>query len=138
MSEIKYIGCFFEFEGLQKQLESYPRTPLKRVVEHPHVTFAYKPQQVPKELFGTKVEFRVVGYGCNGQNEGLKVEFVDPPRELLPLIRAIPVPHITLSVAERGEAVNSSQLEFTPITPFTLTGVFGGMDMDKKVWLIGE
>lgn len=92
------------------------------------------PLFVPTELFGTEVEVKVTGYGCNGKNEAVSVEFVNLPDELTDLAKNIRVPHITLSVAKDEEAVNSSFLTFEPVTPFSFKGVFGGMAENGKLF----
>ena len=125
---IKYTGCFFELQLLQAHLERYDRNPLVCPISHPHVTFVYRPEEVPAMLFGQRVTVRAIGYGCDGENEALQVEFADLPDCLKPYTGDIAVPHITLSIAESAKAVNSRYLEFKPIVPFPLTGIFGGMD----------
>lgn len=46
---------------------------------------------------------------------------------------AIPMPHITLSVSRTGKPVNSRNLHFAPMTPFTIERIFGGLDMDDNL-----
>ena len=128
MSSITYIGCFFEWQDLNDGLHSYRRTPLFRAITHPHVTFAYKPTNVMRSCFGMPVTVRVIGYACDGENESLLVEFVQLPEPLTALAETIAVPHVTLSVSQDGEPVNSRYLTYQPSEPFLLTGVFGGMD----------
>lgn len=128
MEEIRYIGCFFTPEDVEAAMLTQPRQRLYRTIAHPHVTFAYRPESVPAELFGLSVTVKAVGCGNDGENEALLVEFAELPPALKPLADEIPVPHITLSVSEDGQPVNSRYLDFRPIAPFFLTGVFGGMD----------
>ncbi|MBQ3194773.1 MAG: hypothetical protein IJB59_14525 [Oscillospiraceae bacterium] len=125
---IKYIGCFFEPELLKRSLENYERQKLSKEISYPHVTFAYRPEEIPAMLFGQRVTVRAIGYSCNGENEALLVEFVNLPESLKAYTKNIAVPHITLSIAESAKAVNSYKLDFKPIAPFSLVGVFGGMD----------
>ena len=128
MEEMHYIGCFFAPEDVEAAMLTQPRQRLSRTILHPHVTFVYRPDTVPEALFGLPVTVKAVGYGNDGENEGLLVEFSDLPEDLAPLAARIPVPHITLSVSETGKPVNSRYLSFRSIDPFFLTGVFGGMD----------
>lgn len=130
---MRYTGCFFDPKLLKKHLKNYDRYPLSRTITDPHVTFAYRPKKVPSELFGQTVTVRAIGYGSDGENEALLVEFENLPDPLQSYTEAIPVPHITLSISESGKAVNSCMLKFKPITPFVLAGVFGGMDMAGTV-----
>lgn len=121
-----YIGCFFPKEELEKSLGALPRKALEKEIRTPHVTLAYKPEAVDRSLFGTPVSVRAVGYGCDGVNEGLLVELSTGCEALQALADGVETPHITLSLAENGEAVNTRFLAFSPIEPFTLTAVFGG------------
>lgn len=127
-STIKYTGCFFAPESLKNSLENYTRQKLIKEIANPHVTFAYRPEEVPAMLFGQRVTIRAIGYGCDGENEALQVEFVNLPDGLKPYIGDTAIPHITLSLSETAKAVNSRCLDFKPIKPFLLVGVFGGMD----------
>ena len=134
MKAIKYIGCFFEPAQLQEKLTGYERTPLFRTISAPHITFAYRPEAVDTALFGIPVTVEAVGYGNDGENEALQVVFRELPGELKNLADHIAVPHITLSVSEQGQSVNSRYLPFLPIAPFTLTGVFGAMDEAGNIY----
>ena len=134
MENIKYIGCFFDPETLAEKLVTMERTFLFRKIPAPHVTFVYAPVQVPEELFGETITVTVIGYGNNGENEALLVMFSYVPDSLKALAAAIPVPHITLSVSENGSSVNSKDLAFRNTAPFTLTGVFGAMDMEGHIY----
>lgn len=133
MNKIKYIGCFFDREQLQEALKPLERTPLQRPIAQPHITVVYRPREIPVALFGLKVTAKVTGYGCDGENEALQVELIDPPQGLRQLVEKIPVPHITLSVSADGEPVNSSRLDFQRVAPFFLEGVFGAMTNADKV-----
>ena len=133
MKKMKYIGCFLNKDELAERAALQRAEGLAKQIEHPHVTFFYHPETVPAAQFGKAVMLRVVGYGCDGENEAFSVIFEDLPKGLAELASAIERPHITLSVSETGKAVNSRDLTFRPITPFLLTGVFGGMDFDGTV-----
>lgn len=134
MTKIEYIGCFFDPEIYLQIPQAGRQGPLYRTIACPHVTFAYSPKSVPFSLFGTPVSVKVVGYGCDGVNEALQVEFVDLPRELQGLAAEIPVPHITLSVAKNGKPVNSRFLSFQPTESYILQGIFGGMGLDGLLY----
>ena len=90
------------------------------------------PQIIQEELFGEKAEFKVVGYGNDGLNEGLLVEWQAGAPRLKQLFDEIQIPHITLSYAENGSAVNTRYLDFKPIIPFDISGVFGGFSKSKN------
>ena len=79
-----------------------------KVVENPHITLAYKPddQKVEKIINENprECEFEVIGYGLNQTNEAIEVS--------RPLNCDNKVPHITLSLREGGKAVDSNNLVF--------------------------
>ena len=131
--DFRYIGCFVDPGELARKVEPLGKPRLSRVIAAPHVTFRYQPKTVDRSLFGQKVLVTVVGYGCDGENEGLKVQMrIDDPR-LAELAEGVAVPHITLSVSRRGKPVNSSRLRFSPVTPFVIEGVFGGLDINDEL-----
>ena len=134
MREIEYIGCFFPRDVIGEWAAAQCGERLYRTIANPHVTFAYRPEKIPYEAFGTPVEVTVVSYGCDGENEAFGVELGDLPQVLLPLAQQIAVPHITISVSKRGKPVNSRYVSFAPIKPFVLQGIFGGMGTDGKVY----
>ncbi len=124
---VQYTGVFFErtpFFALVSEKIGTIR--LHQDVFYPHITFQYMPKIIQKELFGEEAEFRVVGYGNDGLNEGLCVEWLSGSIRVKQLFDEIKIPHITLSYTEYGSAVNSRYLDFKPITPFNICGVFGG------------
>ena len=133
MNIIRYMGCFFDPKELEKNLEIFSRKPLYKTISCPHITLLYRPSNVPTGLLGTKIQINVIGYGNDGQNEALLVEFVDFSDGLKDIIADVPVPHITLSVSKSGKSVNSRYLEFKPIEPFALVGTVGVMDSNDKV-----
>lgn len=124
----EYVGCFFEWEDLEKALGNVPHTHLFRKIKFPHITLSYMPDYVDEELFGEQIIVRVIGYGNDGKNEGLKVAFVSGSSKLQEAFGKIEVPHITLSVSEDGEPVNTRYLNYTQVEPFELTGTYGGYD----------
>lgn len=131
--EYKYIGCFLNFEKLHEAIAHLPQARLARLIAHPHVTFAYRPECVDTALFGEEVALTVTGYGNDGVNEGLLVEVHTKNAVLRRMADGIAVPHITLSLGEKGEAVDTAKLKFSPIAPFALHGLFGGFCFDGSV-----
>ncbi len=131
--DIAYTGVFFEKESFYALVsEKLSGSRLHQDVLHPHVTFQYMPQIVPEELFEEKAEFKVVGYGNDGQNEGLLVEWLTGAPQLKQLYDEIKIPHITVSYAEYGSPVNTRYLDFKPITSFDISGVFGGFSKSNN------
>ena len=121
-----YTGCFVDGQVLLPHAPAMDAWRLGRLIDHPHVTFAYRPESVDEGLFGVPVTLRVTGYGCDGANEGFLVEVLTDCAPLAEQAAAIPVPHITLSVAQDARPVNTRWLRFEPIEPFEIEAVFGG------------
>ena len=121
-----YIGCFFPQEKLLSCAESVSEGHLFRIIETPHITFVFEPDEVDELLFGEKIKVKVTGYGNDGRNEGFRVEPYSENRKLQTMIDNIPVPHITISVAKGARPYRTRFLEFQPIEPFELDGIFGG------------
>ncbi len=128
-----YIGCFIDREKLYESIAAIERTPLYRIIGNTHITFAYRPETVDETLFGEEVRVRIVGYGNNGKNEGLKVEIASDNEKIQSLAEKIPVPHITLSVSEDGDTADTRYLEFEAVEPIEITGVFGGKTEEETV-----
>jgi hypothetical protein len=132
---IEYVGCFFDPRIVQDIQLPDRQGPLYRTIAVPHVTLAFLPVRVSASLFGTAVTVKVVGYGCDGENEALLVEFVELPNEPQDMADQVPVPHITLSVSQKGKPVNSRNLEYHPMEPFFFQGIFGAMDVEGVLHL---
>lgn len=122
----RYIGCFFNKEYLWESIKAVDTNPLYKVIEAPHITFKYRPEFVDESLFGEEIQVKVLGYGNDGQNEGLLVELHTENATLTEMANSIEVQHITLSIGVDAEAVDTKYLDFTPIEPFYIVGHFGG------------
>lgn len=124
LKNTKYCGIFVDSEELYQKM---PGT-LDKVIEHPHVTIKYRPeeQELHGHLIGQNVEIEAIGYGKDEENEGLLVRLKADNDELQKLCDQIPVPHITLSISENGKAVNTSNLQFAELQePFLINGSYG-------------
>lgn len=130
-----YIACFVSRSELLEKIAPLNGSRLSRIIEHPHVTFHYKPDHADETLFGKKVDITAIAYGNDGVNEGLKVTLSSDDPKLQALAEQIEVPHITVSISETGKAVNTRDLDFVPITPIKLTGTFGGCTESKEIIL---
>lgn len=122
-----YTGVFFDLSELSNKFAAYVgENKLSHIIENPHVTFTFKPKDVRIELLGKPVRFRVIGYACDGRNQGLQVEVVSICGSLVQEYDSIKVPHITISVSSDGKPVDTGKLDFKPIpTPFELAGIYG-------------
>lgn len=133
MRKYYYIGCFYSLDELLGKIKYTRKNPLQNLVWHVHSTFQFKPQEVNERLFGEKIIAKVIGYGNNGKNEGLLVELQAENEELQKMISEITVPHITIAVSKGARAVDTKNLDFQPIEPFYITGVFGGFVDNQNV-----
>ena len=123
-----YTAVFVDNEDLKYAIKDIRRNRLENDIEHKHVTVEYKPKEkVPAYLLGKTVHIKIVGYGCDGKNEGLQVELHPENDELNEMINKIKVPHITLSIGKGCKAKDTSDIEFTDIDPIEIDGVFGVM-----------
>lgn len=134
-NQIIYTGLFINPDDLYSIIPSH----LAHRIRDPHVTVAYRPEanRVLLDSLGSKASIRAVAYGNNGANEGLLVEVSaeDPaiqkaledriaPDNRTGEIKKVPM-HITLSIAEGAEAVNTKNLDFMPLdNPINLTGSY--------------
>lgn len=136
MRKYIYTGVFFQFDEIRKDLDFYcTSNRLAKVIEHPHVTFTYKPDEVHPELFGREVVFRVVGYANDGKNQGIKVKVARMATDLLSEYETIKVPHITISVSADGKPVDTANLHFEDIEEtFCIAGRYGAYDGKEYVF----
>lgn len=132
MKQIIYTGAFIDVHKLQIAVNSIGYR-LERPIANPHVTFQFRPKTVPAPLFGENVCVKVVGYGNDGKNEGVKVELCEASPMLLEMAEAIPVPHITVSVSAEGKPVDTSKLDFHSIEPFFLDMTFGAFTTEGVI-----
>ncbi len=137
MENYKYVGCFIEHTLLADAVRHCRTNPLKHEKAFPHITFHYRPQTVDKTLFGTKIIVTIIGYGFDEQNEGLLVTLNSDNEKINDMIQQIPVPHITLSISDDGQAVNTRYLSFEKTDPIEIIGSYGGFEEgEQKVCII--
>ena len=122
-----YTGWFVQAEELYRIMKEKKTNRLEKEIEYPHITLFFRPEWVDSELFGSKADITVIGYGNDGENEGLLVELKTEEETLQRAFDELQVPHITVSIGEEAKAVNTRNLKFCTIEPFCLKGVFGGM-----------
>ena len=133
MYHYKFTGCFVDPQEFWNKIKKIRTSPLRIAVPIPHVTFAYRPAFIDESLFGIPMTITITGYGCDGQNEAVKVKVKSDNPKLEKMIQAIAVPHITISLSEGAEAVNSRGLDFKPVQHVTLQGVYGSATEDDEV-----
>ena len=105
-----YCGFFIE----KAKFERFFEPKLAKAVDFPHITTAFRPSgtELHEDALGEKLRVRVVAYGNNGRNEGIKVEFVEGSAKAKSIFEQIRVPHITISVAEDAKPVDTAELDF--------------------------
>ena len=132
MSKMIYTGAFVSTSLIGERFVGT----LSKTIANQHVTFAFKPssdvQDVINRHLGEDVRITAIGYGNDGENEGLKVKVESESEELNRLIEAIDIPHITISVGENGKPVNTKTLDFKPIKPFQIKGTLGNYVTEDK------
>lgn len=131
----KYVGCFVDLKEFQGAVSDIRIDPLENEIHDPHITFLYRPEKTDRSLFGKSVQITILGYGNNGENEGVKVSLHSDCPQLQSMIEAIEVPHITIAVSNEGRPVNTAKLQFTDIEPIELTGIYGGYSYEGNVCL---
>lgn len=102
---------------------------LGRTISCPHVTLSYMPEDAHEGSFGQTQRMRVIGYGNDGRNEGIKVELIgqSPDAAIASLEQGVECPHVTLSVSPDGRPADTRDLDFEPLDePFEMTGTYGG------------
>lgn len=119
-----YAGLFLDPEDLYSKKQAT----LENVIEHPHITTAFKPDSSQLHLaqIGSNAEIYAVGYGNDGENEGLLVKIKAEDPEIQSACDSLTTPHITLSTSKKGQAKNTAHLDFTPLKdPIELSGKYG-------------
>lgn len=129
---LKYEAIFLDDESL-KLIHQLETNKLSRVNDEIHLTLKYKPnkEEIFNEIVGKEFELYLIGYANNGINAGFEVELSE---ELKPYYlnfdeensSQIKTPHITSSLTEDAEAVNTKNLNFIPLPQkYKVTGKFG-------------
>ena len=137
MKNYIYTGAFIDAKILNGAISFLGKSRLAKLIEFPHVTFQFKPETVAESLFGEKIYIKVLGYGNDGKNEGLRVEAFATNQLLADMINEISVPHITVSVSADGKPVDTAKLSFSPIPSFFMEATYGaytpeGVILEKR------
>lgn len=99
---------------------------LDKVVIFQHITFGFK-TEFPEELRGKLVDnIQIIGYANDGTNEAFEVQI--PEWMMKKYYSGASISHITLSTSWDGKPVDSCKLNFQPIVPFNIEGMFGYFD----------
>ena len=120
-----YWGIFFPGQEFETSLE--------KPVKDKHVTFGFK-TPMPADLLGKPATVSVTGYGNDGRNEALLVDFEPWCWDIFEF--SVSDPHVTLSTSTDGKPVDSANLEFDVWEWdkwYDVEGVFGYFDGEKIV-----
>lgn len=129
---VNYEGIFFEKE-IAKQISELDKNKLPIINDEIHCTFkAYpKDEELFDEIIGKEIEIKIVGYGNDGKNSGLKVEIPNEYKKYYINYdeenpTKLQTPHITLSISEGAKPYKTKDLNFIDIEkPIKVKGKFG-------------
>lgn len=140
---LKYEAIFLDEESV-KLIHRLEENKLDRVNDEIHLTLKYKPNdnEIFNDIVGQEFEMYLIGYGNDGNNSGFEIELSE---NLKPYYinydetntNILKKPHITASLSEEAEAVNTKNLDFKNLPQkYTVKGRFGfWIEYDDKEYL---
>lgn len=140
---LKYEAIFLDEESV-KLIHRLEENKLDRVNDEIHLTLKYKPNdnEIFNDIVGQEFEMYLIGYGNDGNNSGFEIELSE---NLKPYYinydeintNILKKPHITASLSEEAEAVNTKNLDFKKLPQkYTVKGRFGfWIEDDDKEYL---
>lgn len=140
---LKYEAIFLDEESV-KLIHRLEENKLDRVNDEIHLTLKYKPNdnEIFNDIVGQEFEMYLIGYGNDGNNSGFEIELSE---NLKPYYinydeintNILKKPHITASLSEEAEAVNTKNLNFKKLPQkYTVKGRFGfWIEDDDKEYL---
>ena len=129
---IKYEAIFLDEESV-KLIHQLEQNKLNRVNDEIHLTLKYKPNknEIFNDIVGKEFHMYLIGYGNDGMNSGFEIELSE---ELKPYYinydeinkSILKIPHITASLSDDAEAVNTKNLKFNKLPQkYKIKGRFG-------------
>ena len=129
---IKYEAIFLDEESV-KLIHQLETKKLDRVNDEIHLTLKYKPnkKEIFNEIIGQTFSMYLIGCGNDNQNSGFEIELSE---ELKPYYinydeqnpSILKIPHITASLSNDAEAVNTKNLNFHKLPKkYLIKGRFG-------------
>lgn len=129
---IKYEAIFLDKESI-KLIHKLETNKLDRINDEIHLTLKYKPNknEIFNDIIGKEFTMYLIGYGNDGNNSGFEVELT---KELKPYYinydetntSVLKKPHITASLSNDAEAVNTKKLNFHKLPhKYKIKGKFG-------------
>ena len=127
---VKYVGIFIDANDVGKIIEN-EKVCLAKRPKNFHCTMQYMPQDLKSfnDIMGKKVVIALTGHGNDGENSGYSVQLPDDIKKYF--LNAdeqgnLKVPHITTSLSDEGNAVNTANLNFEDLEkPIFVRGRFG-------------
>lgn len=114
LPQIKYLGLFFEKNNFIPALEVRPNNVHILLNYLGALKFIDWKRALGEHRLGDMIEFDIVGYGKNDNNEGYKVELPQSARDLY-YSKDKKEPCFTIGLSKRGRERDTSSLEFKPI-----------------------
>ena len=140
---IKYEAIFLDEESI-KLIHELEENKLDRVNDEIHLTLKYKPKdnEIFNDIVGKEFDMYLIGYANDGMNSGFEIELTE---ELKPYYinydeintTTLKKPHITASLSNEAEAVNTKNLNFIKLPQkYKVKGRFGyWIEDDDKEYL---
>ena len=140
---IKYEAIFLDEESINL-IHELEENKLDRVNDEIHLTLKYKPKdnEIFNDIVGKKFDMYLIGYANDGMNSGFEIELTE---ELKPYYinydeintTTLKKPHITASLSNEAEAVNTKNLNFIKLPQkYKVKGRFGyWIEDDDKEYL---
>ena len=140
---IKYEAIFLDEESV-KLIHELEENKLDRVNDEIHLTLKYKPKdnEIFNDIVGKEFDMYLIGYANDGMNSGFEIELTE---ELKPYYinydeintTTLKKPHITASLSNEAEAVNTKNLNFIKLPQkYKVKGRFGyWIEDDDKEYL---
>ena len=127
---VEYIGIFVDEDDIDKIVQN-ERVCLEKRPNNFHCTMQYMPKDLKffRDMIGKEIVITLIGYGCDGENSGFKVQFPENIKKYFLNTDKegnLKVPHITTSLSKNGKAVNTMNLKFDDFeNPIFIRGKFG-------------
>jgi hypothetical protein len=140
---IKYEAIFLDEESINL-IHKLEEKKLDRVNDEIHLTLKYKPKdnEIFNDIVGKEFDMYLIGYANDGMNSGFEIELTE---ELKPYYinydeintTTLKKPHITASLSNEAEAVNTKNLNFIKLPQkYKVKGRFGyWIEDDDKEYL---
>lgn len=111
--DVIYAGIFFDKADVNTAVSHLGGEVLNRVIDDPHVTLAFRPNEEQKQMIGSLMGKDIVvkldEFACNDKNAGFLVSMVTPNPDVNNFLEG-KLPHITTSVGENGRPVDTPKL----------------------------